>query len=359
MQNIAIFCKTLLKGGAEKQVLILLKLLSDENKNVILINWSRDKVDPEYLKFIESGSFKYFTLRGIFLKKFFNFLKIIRKEKISIILSYLTLANFVAGMSKIFIRQTVTIGGIRNEKLPYIKFLFERLTHNNLNNASVFNSFSARDKFVGRGFRSDKIFVIHNAIESNLVFSKVREQRSDIRIITVARFVKQKDFRTALSSFKSLIDRNNNKSLTYYIVGYGPLKQEISSMAESLNIMNRIKIFINPDNISDILGECDIYLSTSLFEGLSNSIMEAMVAGLPVVATDVGDSNYLIKDGFNGYLVPCKDVSLITTKLEYLMESKNTRNEFGKNSRSIIENEFSRAKLLQNYLEVFSRIQLS
>jgi glycosyltransferase involved in cell wall biosynthesis len=70
-------------------------------------------------------------------------------------------------------------------------------------------------------------------------------------------------------------------------------------MAENLNIMNRIKIFINPANIPDILNECDIYLSTSLFEGLSNSIMEAMVAGLPVIATDVGDNKYLVKDGFN------------------------------------------------------------
>jgi glycosyltransferase involved in cell wall biosynthesis len=359
MQNIALFCKTLLKGGAEKQVLILLKLLSDDNKNVILINWSGDKVDPEYLKFIESGSFKYSALRGNVLIKYFNLLKIIRNEKITMILSYLTLANFIAGISKIFNREIVTIGGIRNEKLPYFKFLFERWTHNNLSNASVFNNYSAKEKFEKRGFRSDKIFVIHNAIETNQGSSLIREQQSDIRIITIARFVKQKDFMTALYSFKSLIDRNNDKALTYYIVGYGPLKQEIISMAESLNIINRIKFFINPDNIPDILRECDIYLSTSLFEGLSNSIMEAMVAGLPVIATDVGDNNYLVKDGFNGYLVPCRDLNLITAKLEFLSESQEIRNEFGKNSRCLIEKEFSKTTLLNNYLDIFSKVELS
>ena len=104
MQNIAIFCKTLLKGGAEKQALILLKLLSEDNKNVILINWSRDKVDPEHLTYIDNNSLKYFALKGNWLTKYFHFLKIVRAEKISIVLSYLTLVNFIAGTSKLFLK---------------------------------------------------------------------------------------------------------------------------------------------------------------------------------------------------------------------------------------------------------------
>lgn len=357
MQNIAIFCKTLLKGGAEKQALILLKLLSEENKNVILINWSSDKVDPEHLTYIDNNSLKYFALKGNCLKKYFHFLKIIRREQISIVLSYLTLVNFIAGTSKLFLKDVVIVGGIRNERLPYYKFLFERWVHNNLNDASVFNNFSAKHKFEERGFKSDKIFVIHNAIESNQVFTRTREQRSDIRIVTVSRFVEQKDFRTSLNSFKNLIDRNISKPISYYLVGYGPLEQEIRSLAENMKIMNRIKIIINPANIPDILNECDIYLSTSLFEGLSNSIMEAMLAGLPVIATDVGDNKYLINNGFNGYLVPCRDINLIVTKLEFLVESLEVRYEFGNNSRSIIEKEFSREKLLQNYRELFSKVE--
>ena len=321
MQNIAIFCKTLLKGGAEKQALILLKLLSEDNKNVILINWSRDKVDPEHLTYIDNNSLKYFALKGNWLTKYFHFLKIVRAEKISIVLSYLTLVNFIAGTSKLFLKDVTVVGGIRNERLPYYKFLFERWVHNNLNNASVFNNYSAKQKFEERGFKSDKIFVIQNAIESSPVFNGTREQRSDIRIVTVSRFVELKDMMTALNAFKDLIDRNISTPISYYLVGYGPLEQEIRSLADSLKIMNRIKIFINPANIPDILKECDIYLSTSLFEGLSNSIMEAMLAGLPVIATDVGDNKYLVKNGINGYLVPCGDKNLIVTKLEHLEES--------------------------------------
>ena len=189
-----------------------------------------------------------------------------------------------------------------------------------MNDASIFNNFSAKEKFVKRGFNSNKIFVIHNAIENTQTANFIKDIRSDIRIVTVARFVEQKDFRTALYSFKSLIDRNKNKVFNYYIIGYGPLEKEIRSLAENLNIMDRVKIFINPSNIPDILKNCDIYLSTSLFEGLSNSLLEALVTGLPIVATDVGDNKYLVKDGFNGYLSACKDIDSIVEKLEYLIE---------------------------------------
>jgi len=85
--------------------------------------------------------------------------------------------------------------------------------------------------------------------------------------------------------------------------------------------------------------------------------MEAMVAGLPVVATDVGDNSYLIKDGHNGFIVPCKDVNKIVQKLEYLSCSEDTRNEFGKNSLSVVELEFSKRKFLESYLSLFSKLQ--
>lgn len=355
--SIAIFCKTLLKGGTEKQALILSKLLAEQKADVLIINWCIGKADPEYLDFIKNNSIKYLALKGNLLRKFIRFLEIIRDEKISIILSYLTLPNFVSGFSKPFIKNVIRIGSIRNEKLPYHKFFFEKWIHNNLNNATVFNNYSARDKFIKRGFKSEKIFVIHNAISPVHINGNPKAERSDIRLVTVSRFVKQKDFRTALNSFDMLISRNENEAFTYYLLGYGPMEQEIRSLSEDLRIADKIKLLINPSNIPDILTECDIYLSTSLFEGLSNSIMEAMVAGLPVVATDVGDNRYLVQDGFNGFLVPCKDVSKIVEKLEMLSESKILREDFGNRSRNKIKNNFSQEKLLENYLNLLSEFQ--
>lgn len=358
MPSIIIFCKTFLKGGAEKQALILSKLLKEKNSGIVLINWCGEKIDSANLNYIKNNSIKYVGLKGNPVVKFIHILKIIKSERVSIILAYLSLANFVSGILKLFNKNLITIGGIRTDKLPFYKFFFEKLVHNYLNDATVFNNFSAKSKFAKKGFKPGKIYVIHNAIHVPALDKKNTSEDS-INIITVGRFVAPKDFPTALSSFKHLTGKNRVKKIKYYIVGYGPMENEIRLLINQLNLINDVEILINPPDIPEILKSCDIYLSTSLFEGLSNSIMEAMAAGLPVIATNVGDNQYLIKDAFNGFLVPCGDVNLIVEKLEYLANFENIRNEFGKNSYSIVAEEFSEEKLLENYFNLFSKMSPS
>jgi glycosyltransferase involved in cell wall biosynthesis len=353
MGSILIFCKTLLKGGAEKQALILARLITEKKTDVIVVNWSGDKIDMANLQFINDNSIKYIGLNGNPISKLIQFLRIIKNEKITIILSYLTLPNFIAGISRLFYRELFSMGGIRTEKLPLYKFVFEKLVHNYLNDITVFNNYSAKGKFVKRGFNQDKIRVIHNAIHSS--FLTINEIPGNaINIVSVFRFVGSKDFKTALHAFSILKEKNKDKNFKYYIAGYGPLESQIRELVASLKLENEVTILINPPNIPDILAKCDIYLSTSLFEGLSNSIMEAMVAGLPVIATNVGDNPYLVKDGFNGFLVECGDFNSIAEKLGYLSNTNNVRMEFGKNSQLIIKEEFSEERFIGNYFKLFS-----
>lgn len=357
MQGIAILCKTLLKGGAEKQALILARSLQEKNIKVCIVNWYQDKIDPENLKYIQNNGIRYFPLEGGLISKLLSLRRLLKKENAGYIVSYLTLANIVAGISKLIGSNLKTIGGIRNEKLPYYKFAIERFIHNHINDVSVFNNFSGKEKFRKRGFNPDKIHVIQNAIElENWPARDERNQGNEIKIVTVGRFVNQKDYQTALKSFKLLKDKCSTTRFRYIIIGYGPLENEIRSLAHELEITSDIQIMINPPNIPEILRNSDIFLSTSLFEGVSNAIMEAMVAGLPIVATEVGDNKHLIRNSFNGYLVPCKNTGLVVQKLGYLCASEEKRRTFGKNSRLILETDFSMSLLVDNYVSLFQRI---
>ncbi len=351
MGSIIIFSKKLVKGGAEKQALTLAKLLSTNNQDVVIVIWKKNKVDPRHLDFINENSLKYYGLEGNLLQKSIRFNKILKKEKASIILAYLTLANFISGVTRLFYNDIITIGGIRTEKLPFIKMVFEKFVHNQLNNATIFNNYSARDKFEIRGFKTEKVFVIHNAITIPTYIEPSRNN-DEVTIITVARYVEAKDFRTSLLAFAKLVGNGVDQKLKFLLVGYGPLESSIRSFIRLYNLSDKVKLIINPANVNDYYRAADIYLSTSLYEGLSNSLMEAMVAGLPIIATDVGDNRYLVKDNFNGYLVGLKDVDEIVGKLELLVRSKAIRNEFGINSRSLIESEFNEDKLLANYLNL-------
>lgn len=357
MHSVAILCKTLLKGGAEKQALLLAKSLQEKNVDVFIINWDMNKIDPENLKFIQDNKLAYLPLNGGFFLKFFSFKKALKTRKIKIVISYLTLANVIAGLIRLTSNNLKTIGGIRNEKLPFYKFIIEMFIHNHINNGTVFNNYSGGGKFSIRGFNPKKIHVIQNAIELNYTHEKNYQAKGDeIKIVTVGRFVKQKDYPTALKSFMLLKQKYKITKLKYIIIGYGPLEKEIRSIAHDLGITSEIQIMINPPNIPFILSNSDIFLSTSLFEGVSNAIMEAMIAGLPIVATEVGDNKHLIRNSYNGYLVPCRHVGLVAQKLKYLCESEEKRITFGKNSRLIVERDFSVSKMVNNYIRLFDSI---
>ncbi len=357
MKNIVIFCKTLAIGGAEKQALVLAKLLAEKGEDVLLINWCGNIIDPRNSKFIKNNSIRYVGLKGNSYSKFRKFLKVVRNHNTSVVLSYLTLANIISGVSKLFIRDLISIGGIRTEKLPFYKFFFEKLAHNYLNDATVFNNYSAKDKFERRGFKAEKIFVIHNTIEVSPV-EKSESKSDEAVVVSVSRFVKPKDFTTALYSIKQVIETDGERWLKYCIVGYGPLEEKIRSLVSLLDLKDHVEILLKPSNIPEILNNSDIYLSTSLFEGLSNSIMEAMSAGLPVIGTDVGDNRYLIEDGYNGFIVPCMDVEIITDRIRYLINNEDIRREYGLNSRIKIEKEFSEAELLKHYYKLFENLQM-
>jgi glycosyltransferase involved in cell wall biosynthesis len=123
---------------------------------------------------------------------------------------------------------------------------------------------------------------------------------------------------------------------------------------EEFGVADVVNIYINPKNVQDIVLASDIYLSTSLFEGTSNSIMEALNWSLPVVATNVGDNNHLIKEGENGYLHEIADAESMAESLSILLQSAELRNEFGRNSNKNLRDNYSMEIFEKRYLDLIN-----
>lgn len=349
-----VLCKTLRKGGAEKQAMIAAKLLSREGFSVTIIIWNGAKMDEDNLKYLEGQRINCIGLQGSLYRKIIDFRKYVIQLGITIILSYLTLANLIGAIAGRYKKSLITVGGIRSERLPFIKFLVERYVHNRFNDCTVFNSYAAMDGFVHRGFNPAKAFVIHNAAMIQ-TYTEIPHDNA-IRIITVSRFVKSKDFTTALKSFRALVVKYPDRMIRFLIIGYGKYEKQIRRLVSDYDLETRVDMLIDPPDLRDLLARSDIYLSTSLVEGLSNSIMEAMAAGLPVVATNVGDNRYLIEDSQNGYIVPCKSSDIITQRLEQLILSEDLRKRFGDNSQLKISAEFTEEIMLDNYKKLIEAL---
>lgn len=348
-KNIAILVKHLLRGGAEKQAVLLAEVL-DKDYIVHFIIFNKNEIDKEYLRFFhENKSIRLHFLNGNKLSKLYSLYKCLKKNSIEVLFSYLTAANFYAAVIGRLAKVSRIYSGIRSIEFPFLKKEMEKFVTNHVSSVTISNCYSGRDIFIRQGFKKEKMIVIPNCYK-DILPPQERSEREVVRIISVGRFVFEKDYHTALKSISLL--RNKNSNIIYQIVGYGKLESDIRKWISELDLENFVEIYINPDNIGDLLNKADIYLSTSIIEGTSNSIMEAMNASLPIVATDVGDNHQLIEDNKNGYLVNPGDVNLITDKLFLLSSDYPLRLKMGKAGNSLLEKNFSQEIFKKRYQDI-------
>ena len=347
-KKIAILVPTLLKGGAEKQSVLLANSLI-KNNVVYFIILNGNSIDSnlfkQILKDVKVLRFtKNLLCSTLILYKFF------REKKINTIFSYLASANFINGFVGKLAKVPNRIGGIRNAKLKRSKLPFERFFHNNLLTKTISNSYSAQIELTKVGFKKDKFYIIHNAFD--LKQPRInRKSKDNIIILSVARFVSQKDYSTAIDAIRILkrMIQKSQYSFKYFIVGYGPEEKKIRNKIKELNLENHIEVVINPKNIFEYFKMADLFLTTSIYEGMSNSVMEAMSFSLPIIATNAGDMKYLIEDNYNGFICPYQEPNIISNKLVELINDFDLRSNMGNNSYSKLKDTFSIKGFSENY----------
>jgi L-malate glycosyltransferase len=127
---------------------------------------------------------------------------------------------------------------------------------------------------------------------------------------------------------------------------------ELNALAGELSLGDRLR-FTGPDtDPATLLGRCHVGVLTSASEGLSNSVLEYMAAGLPVVCSDVGGNRELVAHGRNGYLYPAGDVAALTRHLSALCTSAGERDRLGQASQARAQ-EFSPDRMVEAHLEEY------
>mgnify|MGYP002622356222 CR=1 FL=1 len=351
-KSIVIFVKNLTSGGAEKQSVILAHVLARKH-HVHYVIFNGNKVHGKYLAYLDSNpDICVHILNGRFFRRIIHFYYILRTESIDFIFSYLTMANLIAAFMGNLTKIKV-YSSLRNAHLPWPKMFADCLVCNVLADGTISNSFSGKQYFSTKGFNKKKIIVIPNCFENISPYTPKNSQNT-VRIITVGRFVAQKDYLTAIKAIAEVRKRSSN--FVFVIVGYGELEEKIRIWVKEHGIADCTEIHINPDNISLLEDAADIYLSTSLFEGVSNSIMEGMNANLPIVCTDVGDNSHLVENGLNGYLCQVKDSHAIAEALFSLVCDIGKRDDFGRKSKQILSEKYNVESFYKKYSALLNEI---
>ena len=196
--------------------------------------------------------------------------------------------------------------------------------------AVVFQTPDAKTFFPKR--TQNKSVVIPNPLSQELPKRKSTPNKD---ILMACRLRSQKNVHMAIKAFAEFHKNHSDYRLVVY--GEGEQLDELKALTKQLKVADNVVFPGHVDDIHDKMSECAIYLSTSDYEGLSNSMIEAMAIGVPSICTDcpVGGAKMMIKNNVNGILIPVGDVNACTEALCKIADNPSFANKIGKNAEKI------------------------
>jgi sugar transferase (PEP-CTERM/EpsH1 system associated) len=170
----------------------------------------------------------------------------------------------------------------------------------------------------------------------------------------VARLAQVKDHATLFAACQIIHKSGINFRLL--VVGDGPLKQNLVDLAESLGISEIVVFAGFQQNIPDLMRAMDIFVLSSISEGISLTLIEAMACELPVVATAVGGNPEVVVEGLSGFLVPAKNHAAMAEQILQLLNNPELRQKFGKFGRQYAIDHFSISRAGKQYSLVYQTV---
>ena len=176
----------------------------------------------------------------------------------------------------------------------------------------------------------------------------------DILVTTIGPFKPQKNLPDFIKIAKDISEKN--KSFKFIMVGDGTLRQNFENLIRDYNISNNIFLLGWRRDISNILNSSDIFVMTSLWEGLPISTIEAMCCGLSPIVNDVDGQREIVKDGFNGFLIKPHNIKDCEEKILLLANDKKLRKELSLNARNSIDYTFSIDYMIKQHDQLYSQL---
>ena len=213
------------------------------------------------------------------------------------------------------------------------------------------------------GVKSSEVSTIINGVDTDKFRPKNKEEtrkafgfsKRDLIIGTVGRLDPIKNQHKLLYAFAKIANATNNLHLV--LVGDGPERHRLESIKETFPCGDRITFFGERDDVHEILPILDVFVLPSTNEGISNTILEAMATGLPVIATNVGGNPELVQHKHTGFLVPPANCDALVCTLNVYIEDAAMAEVHGKNGRKRAVRDFSLEHMVKEYETLYTTLQ--
>ncbi len=373
-------------GGAQKMAIEIANSVVKRSFKAVVLNFAI-KDDEELLREISADipvhKSKHFAKlsRGKFLPSLISSIyatyetaRIIRRENVDIVYTRHGLAKLPASIASLILgmqNKTVLVAAsnfkhqIELRKSSYLSkrliFVARKLAY------KVAGTIVANSKGLAQETREyfaikRKVLTITNGIDPKIIRDKAKEKADhpylsgDVPVIvSVGRLAKQKDFLTLI---KSIAIVNIKTPVRLLIIGGGKLKHTLKEYAKGLGWAESVSLIGSMPNPYPFMKAADLYVCSSLYEGFSNSLLEAMALSLPIVSTnhDFG-ANEMIEDGKSGILVPIADPEAMAKAIFRILKDGELRKRLSQNARARAQ-DFTLQKTASAYEKLFREVAM-
>ena len=351
---VAIFLTSLDPGGTERQMSELIRQLDDARFRVHVVCLRKEgawlpRVTDRAASIVEfriSGFAKFATVRQIW-----RFAQWCRRERISVLHTCDFYSNVFGLLGGALAGVPVRIGSRRElnpDKTPG-QIRLQRLAYKFATRV-VANSPAAAAILRTEGVPSRAVVMIPNGVDASAFLEKT--DRPDVRtVITVANLRPEKNHETLIAAAAQLASSCPN--LRYQIVGEGSRRAVLEKLAAKHGVSDIVEFLGHRDDVPALLAAADIFVLPSRSEAFPNGAIEAMAAGLPVVASAVGGLLDLIETGRTGILVPPSDPEPLAVAIRSLYDDPQRAREMGREARHEVRAQYSFDRMVASFGDLY------
>jgi glycosyltransferase involved in cell wall biosynthesis len=297
-------------------------------------------------------------------------MRLLQARQIDVVQPYVSPAAFFGLLASLLVRTPVTVATERSGARNYraLGARTYQAAENHLMryaDVAVANSEAGRRLLIGAGVPAAKTRVIENGVNPDrLQPSQVAMERHRTRLGAapgtpvvgiLATLTPAKDHQTFLRAASELARERPN--IRFAIVGDGPLRAELQAFAAEHGLAERAVFLGFERDVADVLAVMDVLVSASRDnEGHSNSIIEAMALGRPVVATDVGGNRELVRDGETGLLVPCGDHRAMASAIGRVLDHPAESAAGAERARAMVQRRFGIDQMVDAYQALYEEL---